>query len=131
MVSAIANGLSTLFNTTLSQRLDILEADLGIDITRFDTLAFVDEIAVNPGKFGLSNVTSRCYSGAETGFKPGDTICANPNDYLFFDRIHPSARVHSLFADRAFDALSVPEPATLLLCGISLLAISVIARKST
>ena len=130
-ISAIASGLSSLFNTTLSQRLDILQADLGIDITRFDTFAFIDEIATNAGKFGLSNVTSRCYSGAETGFKPGDTICTTPNDYLFFDRIHPSARVHSLFADRAFDALSVPEPATLLLYSVGLLAMFVTVRKST
>jgi hypothetical protein len=57
------------------------------------------------GAFGFANVTAACFNGV--------TVCANPDQYLFWDTIHPTAHGHSLLAAAA--ATAVPEPATLLL----------------
>ncbi len=43
--------------------------------------------------FTLTNVTGYCLKGG--------TPCANPEDYFFWDGIHPTATAHALFAQRA------------------------------
>ena len=89
---------------------------VGSNIRTLDTFALISSIAANPAGAGLSNVTDACLGVS--------TICANPDKYLFWDGIHPTAAGHRLISDAAFNVLAVPEPETyaLMLAGLGLLA---------
>ena len=87
--------LSGVFNTALAQALATLPPVIQVDM--FTAI----QTAVNhPELFGLTNVTDPCLD-ADTG-----TVCAAPDEYLFWDDIHPTASTHTLLGAVAFDALS-------------------------
>jgi phospholipase/lecithinase/hemolysin len=76
----------------------------------------IDEIVKNPHGFGFANVTNPCFSG---DFETPGTECNNPDQYLFWDKEHPTAAAHALTAEFALDVLTgaplptpVPEAST-------------------
>jgi outer membrane lipase/esterase len=84
----------------------------------FDVPVFssIDKIVANPSAFGLTNVTDPCFSGDTV--TPG-TVCADQDQYLFWDGEHPTKVAHALTAELAFDVLTgttnpltAPEPST-------------------
>ncbi len=109
---AAANFLSRSLNTALAGMLDAEEAG-GLDITTFDAYSFLREVVANPTQYGLDNVTARCYLGDDLQFKSSGSVCSTPDDYLFWDGIHPTAAGQQLLASAMIN--SIPEPGTLAL----------------
>jgi phospholipase/lecithinase/hemolysin len=99
-----ATAYSEAFNTAL-------QADLHGGAIYFDTSNLLDQIEANPSAYGLTNITDPCFNGA--------TICANPNQYLFWDGFHPTTAVDTIVADQFLKA-ATPEPTSLLLLGTGL-----------
>lgn len=112
---AAATAGSMAFNYYFSGTIGALQALPGSSIRTLDTFALLSGIVTNPGAAGFSNVTGACFNGV--------SACANPDSYLFWDSIHPTAAGHRLIADAAFNVLAVPEPETyaLMLAGIGLI----------
>jgi phospholipase/lecithinase/hemolysin len=106
------NALSLAFDALLNPALDNLQASLGITILRPDVLGLVENIEANPGAFGLTNVTDQAKAGP-VGF-PGPVV-PNPDQYLFWDPIHPTAAGHRLIAEEAAFVFAAPEPSSLAL----------------
>jgi phospholipase/lecithinase/hemolysin len=125
LASLGATVLSTAYNSTLLTDLAGITGIPGLDITVLDTFSLIDTVAADPTSYGLSNTINACYIGPYTG---GGTSCATPNDYLFWDSIHPSAIGHNLIANAASEAL-VPEPATTTLLLTSLLGLAYTRRR--
>ncbi len=73
------------------------KAGPGIKITYLDANAIFNQVLKAPEKFGFKNVTQPCIS-------PG-SICDNPNEYFFWDGIHPTTAAHKLFVKLTFSAL--------------------------
>ncbi|MEH2395846.1 SGNH/GDSL hydrolase family protein [Nostoc sp.] len=51
----------------------------------------------NPAAFNFTNVTSPCLSGS--------SICSNPDQFLFWDGIHPTAAAHRIIGETAFSTI--------------------------
>lgn len=118
-ISALATGLVRRYNVALSAALD---AETGIHIIRFDTFDFLDEVVAHPTAFGLTNSTDACFSGFVVP-DPTATVCANPDQYVFWDKEHPTTAFHTLLGDAMF-GVAVPEPMTLGLLGCGLVALA-------
>lgn len=77
-----------------------------VNLVYVDTNELLDDLIRNPGAFDLSNVTDNytdidLYTGDfEPSFGAGD-----PNNYLFFDSVHPSTTVHEDVANLVFAEL--------------------------
>lgn len=109
LTRALNNGLATLIDSRRRAGLDILD---------FDTAGFLAEVVADPAAFGFSNVTERCYTGDDLNFNGGGSICANPDSYLFWDGIHPTAAGHALLAQAMLQHIPEPGSLALLLAGL-------------
>ena len=116
-VSDGLTGLSAFFNANLMAALGALEVVLpGADMVFVDIFAAQHELIDHPGAHGLGNVTGACFSGF---VGVAGTQCGTPDEYLYWDRIHPGAVAHRYLGEVMLQA--VPEPASL---GIALLALA-------
>jgi phospholipase/lecithinase/hemolysin len=117
----IANLWAFEFNSRLAIGLDALDAG-GLNITQFDAFSTFLDITLNPGDYGLTNVTDSCLTST--------SLCANPDEYLLWDTVHPTAIGHQIIAAAALAALSVSEPAILAIFGIGLVGLVRLRRKN-
>ena len=99
--------LTNIHNRRLDRLVDNIErTNPNVDIVEIDINELADEISDNPGEFGLTNVTDN-FSGidliAELNQPPAS---GNPNEYFYWDSIHPTTTVHDSVADLVLDELS-------------------------
>lgn len=96
--SALADYAGSTFNSALLSRLMVTAAaQPNTNIILMDLYKISDPMAANPGRFGLTNATNSCFNGV--------TVCANPDGYLYWDGVHPTAAGHRLIAQLAVDYL--------------------------
>ena len=123
------SGLSYAFNDALTNpsgtgAYDLLKALPGISIRYFDVMAAQYELIDHPGAHGLSNVTDGCFSGyvGQAGVQ-----CVNPSEYVYWDRVHPSAVTHQFIGQQMLAA--VPEPQSLLMMAVGVLGLLGVSRR--
>jgi outer membrane lipase/esterase len=101
---AIASNPSIPFNLTLDAGTRAAAAaNPGVNIVQMDVFNAFIIIVSNPSAFGFTDVTTPCLVGA--------TECANPNQHLFWDEVHPTAAAHDYLAQYALLLLSTAENA--------------------
>lgn len=121
-IAALAAFLSASFNAELAAAIDALRAGFpGISIKELDTFALISTMIADPASFGFTNVTDACLDPITF------IVCSDPDSYLFWDTIHPTAAGHELLGLAAREA--IPEPATLLLFGFGLLGLGAMKRR--
>jgi outer membrane lipase/esterase len=104
-----ATALSLFYDQQLFKDLLSVEAK-GLTVIDLNTFTLIDKVVANPSAYGFTDVTNACYNGPYTG---GGSVCANPNDYLFWDQVHPTAAAQSIIGQEAAAlARAVPEPST-------------------
>ena len=113
LISTQLSNLTTAHNNLLEVKLAELDTSLSEStINLLDINGLLLEIIQNPEPFGISNLDDSCL----INFRPTfifDGVCANPNEYIFWDDVHPTARVHQIITARALEVLkpeTVPEP---------------------
>lgn len=87
-------ALSTAFNAALEASLIPLEQPNGTNIILTDLFPVTEAVAQNPTAFGFSNTTTPYLNG----LTPADPA-ADPNQFFFWDQVHPTTRAHNLFAE--------------------------------
>src|SRR4051794_640083 len=105
------NNLTQQYNTALATMVNGLHAsNPAVTVYQFDVSALVKSAITNPQAFGLTNVTNSAAPGLTPGASSYDTSkeVPNPNEYVFWDDIHPTTFVHAILAQRALDLFRLP-----------------------
>lgn len=137
-IPSILNQLTFDHNELLSTKLSgFSESQPNANIVALDVNTLFADAIANPDAFGLTNVTDTCLINFQPGFI-FDGICDNPEEFLFFDDIHPTTTAYEFISDFALAALnetpaatSVPEPSSLVaLITMGLLSSGTLLAKS-
>lgn len=97
--------LSVTHNALLDATLSNLSQTLpSSNLVSLDVFSIFNSAIANPGQFGLTNVTEACLDTSTL------IPCQNPNEYLFWDGIHPTTVAHNYLGEFALAAL-MPAPA--------------------
>lgn len=96
-----ARKLSELYQNELSKKARYFKNNPRINITEFNLFKFFDNLIENADQYGISNNTDACYSSVNFTFHPD----CNFDQFIFFDEIHPTARVHALVGNALYNAL--------------------------
>ncbi|MBL9190164.1 MAG: autotransporter domain-containing protein [Opitutaceae bacterium] len=94
------------FNGQLRTRLQgIASAAADVNLVYVDLQGVIDRLAQDYRALGFANATSYYLAPAAQGGGQGD-----PNSYIFWDDIHPTARTHALLADIVTETLNPEIP---------------------
>jgi phospholipase/lecithinase/hemolysin len=98
----LATVLTANFDGGLAQMLDQLPAVLpGARFARLDANQLLNAIVDTPWAFGLTTVVTACVTPNTAPF-----TCNEPDEFLFWDGIHPTKAGHALVAEEAARVLS-------------------------
>ncbi|MEM1362603.1 MAG: SGNH/GDSL hydrolase family protein [Pseudomonadota bacterium] len=125
LVPAIMNTYTNRLNNGLAELVNDLRPEIPIEF--FDINSFYIDIINNPLQNGFINVTDPCYDPTTM------TTCALPNEYLFWDLVHPTQRVHEIilseYQDLTANSLPVPLPAGLPLLIGAIGGLALVAKR--
>jgi phospholipase/lecithinase/hemolysin len=122
--SQISGGLSTLtsvHNSDLTATLDDLSQKLSpVNIIPLNVNYLFNRFFTTPREFGFTDITDSCLGNSVLANLPPapsqpEACHTNPNQFLFWDSVHPTTAADKLLGDFAFSTLedrSVPEPST-------------------
>jgi phospholipase/lecithinase/hemolysin len=109
MATAFVNS----FNSKLADVVLDLQTNLeDVSITFFDAHAKFNLLLENPEAFGFTDDTTPAYVFLGSDHDPTSTIVADPTKHVFWDNTHPTTQVHELLGNFAYEALIIPEPAS-------------------
>lgn len=123
------NALTDFFNTRL-------ESPLGLagftDVTIIDAEQILDDVVADPGAFGFTNWTEACIDPLDP-LGPGSCLTdwmKDPDEYLFWDDIHPTRAGHAIFADVIRTTAWIPIPASAWLFGSALIVLGWVRKRA-
>lgn len=95
--SASLSALTQAYNQGLRRSLKVAQQHSDVQIATLDANTLYRQAIANPATFGFTNVISPCLTGLST--------CGNPDQFLFWDGIHPTTKAHRILGETAFAAI--------------------------
>nr|WP_294527081.1 SGNH/GDSL hydrolase family protein [uncultured Rhodopila sp.] len=108
-LDAEASQLASSYNSALTSQLAALASASAVNVHVVDAYGLIDSAVANPASYGLTNVTSRVWTGNYTDSTSGTLAATTPaaqDQYLFWDSLHPTETGHQAIADAAEQQLS-------------------------
>jgi len=97
----LATQLTQAFNAGLDGAVGQLAGLPDIRIVRLDAYGLLNDLVADPSAFGLTNVTTACVTPNIQPF-----TCERPDEFLFWDGIHPTRAAHTIIAQEAASVLA-------------------------
>lgn len=110
--AALFNQISSYFNHSLANGISMVEGLLAsrhASIYQLDVYSLFNQAIAHPASYGFTNVTASAQQQA-----------VNPDNYLFWDGLHPTTHGHNILANTALQTLIAP-PCTSLCPGSKVL----------
>ncbi|HEU4635682.1 MAG TPA: SGNH/GDSL hydrolase family protein [Edaphobacter sp.] len=99
-----------------------LQSTLPSSVVYSDVYGLLNSVIQNPGAYGLTDVTTPCFTGI--------SVCSNPDQHLFWDQIHPTTAADAILASHfQSDLAPVPEPSSILLLGSGITGLAAFIRR--
>ena len=103
-----------IYNSKLQTEVNNLTSTLGIDITLIDAWSIFKDIVANSHHVGITNTQDgACISSGSILPLPicnsGDTVANNVDEYLFFDKAHPTATMHEVIGSFAIEIIGLND----------------------
>nr|WP_294506784.1 SGNH/GDSL hydrolase family protein [uncultured Rhodopila sp.] len=108
-LDAEASQLASSYDSALTSQLAALAGASAVNAHVVDAYGLIDSAVANPAFYGLTDVTSRVWSGNYTSSTSGTLAATTPaaqNRYLFWDSLHPTEAGHQAIADAAEEQLT-------------------------
>ena len=118
---AASTDATSRFNALVPQLLGV-GAGFGLNMNLLDINGLTNAIQANPAAYGITDISNPCFGFV---FSAG-TSCAQS---AFSDILHPSALVHALIGREALLVFGIPEPGSVALFALALLALVAARRK--
>lgn len=116
LASSLGSDLSRAWNGGLEEIVASLDDP---DVQLFDAFGFLNGLADDPARHGFTNTSDQALLNLDQ----------DADEFLFWDEIHPTARVHQLLAEELKAQLVIPEPLSWTLSGTALLVLLSIRRR--
>ena len=102
------------YNAKLATLISDLRAELGITVYTIDAWTIFGDITSHPEALGLTNVQNAACTGGSTLLplpicNSGSSIVSNVDEYVFFDKAHPTRVMHEYIANFALEAIGTPD----------------------
>jgi len=98
--------LSQLYQDELNKAVWYLKYTSNAKITQFNLFDLFNNLVENADQYDFSNTTDACYSSTDSTYHPDCNSGSNSNQFIFFDEVHPTARVHALVGEALYDAIN-------------------------
>ena len=120
-IPSLFSTLTNAHNSGLNATINFLNQQLDPDmnIIPFNVNDLFSRIIAEPREFGLTNATNYCIQDLSVVplNLPTQPAACNPDEFLFWDPVHPTTAAHRLIGESAFSVLkpvSVPEASNVL-----------------
>jgi phospholipase/lecithinase/hemolysin len=102
-----ATAASMMFNYMLLQPTiaAFSEQPYNMNVSTVDFFFVSTLLKGSPEAFGFTNTTDACI----TPYVTEGAFCEDPDAYFWWDQLHPTKKVHALFAEFAYGQLPVPD----------------------
>tara|TARA_Y100000589_G_scaffold23255_1_gene19277 strand:+ start:3287 stop:5998 length:2712 start_codon:yes stop_codon:yes gene_type:complete len=102
------------YNTKLANLVNNLKAELSIVVHYIDAWSLFNDVVENSMALGITNTQDSACSASSTLLplpicNSASTVAQNPDEFIFFDKAHPTRVMHEFISHFAIQAIGFPD----------------------